>query len=255
MTKPTKRQLDFMLLAAELGRITSSDVHQRFGLKKTTAATLLGTAAKAGWLRCDDSQTQFKYFPLHDAAAVANIAKEAGMKLPDSAPPAPTTAQEPAPAQLPEAPAPAPVQSKIEMALSGLVEAIIDSVSDALTDRLEDIIANSMDKLADRMRTAPEVTPKAKTRKAVIVGLLPAQRNMIEGEFKCCYRFSFLDSSAPAQLVRSRIKGADDIFIMAEFINHSMTETINAAGRKPEIVRGGMTSLRESLTQIYVQQG
>lgn len=254
MSTPTKRQFDLMALAAGLGRITSADVHNRFGLKKTTAATLLGDCAKAGLLRCDDSQQQYKFYPIHDAEAVAKMAADAGVTIaaskpvtPPAEPAAPVIAPDPVVAQAP--------YSKIERALDGLVEAIVERVSTTLADRMQDIIADSMDKLAERMQQINSTTPATALPKVVIAGLLPAQRNMIESEYKGCYRFSFLDANkANAQTIRARTQQADQILVMGDFVNHAMTETINSTGRKPEIVRGGMTALREILTQRYVKE-
>jgi len=181
---------------------------------------------------------------------------------------------------------PAPASSAIVASLSGAIDELSDRLADvvdgmaehfserlssALSDlvvqaisaklnaklhsktvaRLEDVIDNMLpnevasieDEAANRMKLA----------NVVIVGLLPDQENMIKDEFKDCFRLRFWKDGNPKSL-REISGNADHILTFVDKIGHKHEDAIVAAGRKPDRVTGGMSSLRKRLTEIYVNQ-
>ena len=86
-------------------------------------------------------------------------------------------------------------------------------------------------------------------RKLVVVGLLPAQSEMIGREFKGAFEFAFYGSDHIGRLT-NMLPLADAVVMMTDFISHSHCELV---GDLAKLIRvsGGMSSLRKSLRDYY----
>ena len=131
----------------------------------------------------------------------------------------------------------------------------------AVVDKLL-AVANAAVAQSAKLPALPEKTPVAAATAAVvkvtprvmIVGLIASQAQMIEGEYKQCLNLRFcLADDAKGRGFANNCANVDIVITMTKFINHSIEETIKSAGSDARLVRvtGGMTDLREKLTDIY----
>lgn len=202
-----------------------------------------------------------------------------------------TVTPTPAPTRLGTMPAqarakPAPASSAIVASLSGAIDELSDRLADvvdgmaenfserlssALSDlvvqaisaklnaklhnktvaRLEDVIDSMLPNEVASIEG--EAAERMKLANVVIVGLQPDQENMIKDEFKECFRLRFWKDGNPKSL-REISGNADHILTFVDKIGHKHEDAIIAAGRRPDRVTGGMSSLRKRLTEIYVNQ-
>ena len=86
-----------------------------------------------------------------------------------------------------------------------------------------------------------------------IVGLLGGQREMIKQEFGDLFNLRFYESDdAKTKMFRDSVRGCEVVLAMKNFINHSVDRIVLQEGVKLELINGGVTSLRNRLTAMYV---
>jgi len=92
----------------------------------------------------------------------------------------------------------------------------------------------------------PKIEKKLR-KKIIIVGLLQAQQGLIQTEFGNTFIMDMIESSGGvAKLKQVNDDSGKMVFVMADFISHSHTD--NIAKEVLTIVKGGMTSIREALS-------
>lgn len=96
----------------------------------------------------------------------------------------------------------------------------------------------------------PRGSTKVQLPKVLIIGLLPAQAAMITGEFKDCLDLRFWKNGVQQQLFATA-RYMNHVIGMTDFMQHSDEEQVK---KLPHYIRvgGGMTTLREKLTELYV---
>ena len=96
----------------------------------------------------------------------------------------------------------------------------------------------------------PPAPPKAKV---CIIGLLANQQQMIAAEFSECFDLRMFHSDeARGPSLTAAAQNSDCVLLMANFVSHSIEATVKSAGGvKHEVVRGGMTTLRDRLVTLF----
>lgn len=96
----------------------------------------------------------------------------------------------------------------------------------------------------------PPPPPKAKV---CIIGLLANQQQMIMKEFEDCFELRMFHSDdARGPSLTAAAQNSDCVLLMANFVSHSIEDAVKSAGGvKHEIVRGGMTTLRDRLVTLF----
>lgn len=93
--------------------------------------------------------------------------------------------------------------------------------------------------------------PTQRLRVVLVVGLLPSQAGMISAEFSQCFNLKFWKDESHTKL-KAMAAGADVIVVMTGKVSHRATDAISAVAHY-EPIRGGLTTLREYLTSLYVE--
>ena len=89
-----------------------------------------------------------------------------------------------------------------------------------------------------------------------VVGLLPGQASMIKDEFGTEFSLHFVTSAKnEASRLHGLCKTSDAVLTMTGFISHSLEKIIKSSGVRLVRVNGGMSSLRDELTTLYIQAG
>lgn len=185
-------------------------------------------------------------------------------------PPAPMLA----PMQATPAPAsstPAPIAStdplpSLQRAIDSLVDVLVGeavarlrvSLSKTLYAAVDDEIANALG-YAKQQSTqtaqttittseAPNTSGKKRLPRVTVVGLLPGQARMIEGEFSRSLDLHFVssDESNSARIL-SLASTSTRMLAMTNFISHQHEDAIKRGGGNLERISGGMSTLRAAL--------
>lgn len=105
------------------------------------------------------------------------------------------------------------------------------------------------------VKQAPASTPAEPLKKVAIVALLPDQKAMIEREFGKVLDlriFSSDEARGNGSSLTSRLTNCDAVFVMNHFTDRTIHDQIKKAGIKPIAVSGGMTKLRDALTNLFL---
>jgi len=95
--------------------------------------------------------------------------------------------------------------------------------------------------------------PVARKRRVVIVGLTDAQFAQIAKEFGGVFDLRHVVADqACGRGFASLIEGAGNVLTMTRFISHKAEDTAKSRGVNLTRVNGGMSSLRDALTTLYV---
>ena len=163
-----------------------------------------------------------------------------------------------------KAPNPSRTQSNpATLDLNALVENLATSLADTLAQQ---VAAKLKDKLMAQLATqlpalaapppqihAPIINePKVSKKRVLIAGLLPQQAGMIQSEFGEVFDLSFWkDESLHA--LKSRAESAEVTITFTSKIGHAAENAIKTTSTEYHRCVGGMTSLRDMLTRMYVE--
>lgn len=87
-------------------------------------------------------------------------------------------------------------------------------------------------------------------RKVIICSLLPVQQELMRKEFGDCFDLRMFYRDQEKALTKA-VNHGDLVILMGDFISHRVSQRIEGAGGKIELVMGGLTKLREKLTELY----
>lgn len=100
----------------------------------------------------------------------------------------------------------------------------------------------------------PKPAKPAHRPAVTVVGLLPGQASMIKDEFGSEFNLHFVTSAKnEATRLHGLCKTSDAVLTMTGFISHSLEKIIKSSGVRLVRVSGGMSSLRDELTMLYIQ--
>lgn len=97
--------------------------------------------------------------------------------------------------------------------------------------------------------------PAPRKMRVAIVGLLGDQKGMIEKEYDKCFNLRvYLSEDGRGKAFEDQIARCDAVVVMARFIGDSLEKVAKANGVRYVKVSGGMTSLRDKLTDLFVNE-
>lgn len=163
---------------------------------------------------------------------------------------------QPAPAAV-EAPpltvSPMSLDATVKAFVEPLVSRIVDDVNTQVKAQLEARLAEALPAVMPAVSPKP-VEPRVETkakRRILIVGLLPQQAGLIQQEFHRELDLDFYQTTEHRNRLASKARHVDLVISMTKFIDHSVTETIRAAKANLRYCNGGLTALRDILTEEY----
>lgn len=147
--------------------------------------------------------------------------------------------------------------------LNALVENLATSLADTLAQQ---VAAKLKDKLMAQLATqlpalaapppqihAPIINePKVSKKRVLIAGLLPQQAGMIQSEFGEVFDLTFWKDES-LQALKHRAEAAQVTITFTSKIGHAAESAIKATSTEYHRCVGGMTSLRDMLTRMYVE--
>ena len=143
----------------------------------------------------------------------------------------------------------------VEDLATSLADTLAQQVAAKLKDRLMAQLATTLPALAapPPQIHAPIINePRAVKKRVLIAGLLPQQAGMIQSEFGEVFDLAFWkDESLHA--LKSRAESADVTITFTSKIGHAAENAIKTTSTEYHRCVGGMTSLRDMLTRMYVE--
>ena len=143
----------------------------------------------------------------------------------------------------------------VENLATSLADTLAQQVAAKLKDRLMAQLATTLPALAapPPQIHAPIINePRAHKPKVLIAGLLPQQAGMIQSEFGEVFDLTFWkDESLHA--LKSRAESAAVTITFTSKIGHAAENAIKTTSTEYHRCVGGMTSLRDMLTRMYVE--
>lgn len=143
----------------------------------------------------------------------------------------------------------------VEDLATSLADTLAQQVAAKLKDRLMAQLATTLPALAapPPQIHAPIINePKVSKKRVLIAGLLPQQAGMIQSEFGEVFDLAFWkDESLHA--LKSRAESAEVTITFTSKIGHAAENAIKATHTEYHRCVGGMTSLRDMLTRMYVE--
>lgn len=129
-----------------------------------------------------------------------------------------------------------------------LADHVIAAMQQRLRDRAQDVMAEAAETLT-KTHSAPLKPYKPKAR-VIVVGAKGDQARMLENEFKEELDLRIFDQNITDIRLRQASEHARKVVLWTNFVSHHHQN--NVPREKLEWVSGGMTKMREKLTEIYV---
>lgn len=155
-----------------------------------------------------------------------------------------------------------------ERVLGGLVENVVEQVTATIADKVADQVAVAVDRAVSTAianveariaaafsAKAPVVqkAPDTKRPRIMVIGGTDAQNAEVEKEFgdSLDIRFVTSEQTKNPSSWRDRVNGVARVVVMTKWISHSAMDVIDKKKYVP--VNGGMTDLKNRLTELYVE--
>ena len=150
--------------------------------------------------------------------------------------------------------------TKLGDVLSEVVTSITNALAEEILRQIEPVLAARLQTLAISVSTPMMHTPentkcdaqRVKKSKLCIVGLWASQKREIEREYKDCFDLRFVGPDEAPGKLRDAAKHVDEVVVMADKISHKHTDAISTVRDSMVLIHGGLTSLRDKLTEIYI---
>lgn len=154
--------------------------------------------------------------------------------------------------------------------LGGLVENVVERVTATIADKVADQVAVAVDRAistavanveariaaafsATASSGAAQKAPDPKRPRIMVIGGTDAQNAEVEKEFgdSLDIRFVTSEQTKNPSSWKDRTNGVTRIVVMTKWISHSAMDVIDKKKYVP--VNGGMTDLKNRLTELYVE--
>ena len=143
----------------------------------------------------------------------------------------------------------------VEDLATSLADTLAQQVAAKLKDRLMAQLATQLPALAapPPQIHAPIINePKVSKKRVLIAGLLPQQAGIIQSEFGEVFDLSFWKDES-LRALKSRAESAEVTITFTSKIAHAAEDAIKTTSTEYHRCVGGMTSLRDMLTRMYVE--
>ena len=145
------------------------------------------------------------------------------------------------------------IQNLSDAIAKQIAASVVVSLQASLTRELASVIPQHVPpvkQLTLNLANLPE--PAVIKPRVGIVGLLPAQIDVIEKEFGDVFEIRYWKDEGVVAL--KALGRASEVVLVTKWCNHSATETLKSVGAKWRFVDGGLTELKTMLTALYVEK-
>lgn len=124
------------------------------------------------------------------------------------------------------------------------------------TQSLETVISNaSKPSVEDLRKRAVATLPAPRLKRVLVCGLMPQQAGLIQSEFNDCLDVRFWNDANGDGLdsLKGLCKSSDAVFLHTNHSSHKVDTTLRQLASRFVRVTGGMTQMREALTEFYAE--
>ena len=238
---------------ATTGQVAEMLQHQRASINP-----MMSQLAKKGRLTrtlLGHTPSNIAFYGYWPATAQLSNVQESVSNVQESAPKARKSRAKPTPSRTRTNATTLDLNALVEDLATSLADTLAQQVAAKLKDRLMAQLATTLPALAapPQQIHAPIINePRAVKKKVLIAGLLPQQAGMIQSEFGEVFDLAFWkDESLHA--LKSRAESAEVTITFTSKIGHAAESAIKTTSTEYHRCVGGMTSLRDMLTRMYVE--
>lgn len=146
--------------------------------------------------------------------------------------------------------------------LSELSELFADKIASLILGRVVSRVKDVLEEVAiggggveDLIEALTPYDPsRAAKPRILVVGLLPAQKHLIQQEFSSDLDLRFAESNVIHKLLRQKMQGCEHTFLMTNFVSHSLDAVVSNSGASYQRVTGGMSVLRDAITDYFLNR-
>ncbi len=144
------------------------------------------------------------------------------------------------------------IQNLSDAIAKQIAASVVVSLQASLTRELASVVPQQAPKqLTLNLGNLPPEPPVIKPRIGIL-GLLPAQVEVIEREFGDVFNLLYWKEEGSSAL--KAIGRTSEIVFVTRWCAHSATETLKSVGAKWRFVEGGLSELKNLLTALYVEK-
>lgn len=144
------------------------------------------------------------------------------------------------------------IQNLSDAIAKQIAASVVVSLQASLTRELASVVPQQAPKqLTLNLGNLPPEPPVIKPRIGIL-GLLPAQVEVIEREFGDVFNLLYWKEEGSSAL--KAIGRTSEIVFVTRWCAHSTTETLKSVGAKWRFVEGGLSELKNLLTALYVEK-
>ena len=144
------------------------------------------------------------------------------------------------------------IQNLSDAIAKQIAASVVVSLQASLTRELASVVPQQAPKqLTLNLGNLPPEPPVTKPRIGIL-GLLPAQVEVIEREFGDVFNLHYWKEEGSAIL--KAIGRTSEIVFVTRWCSHGATETLKGVGAKWRFVEGGLSELKSLLTALYVEK-
>lgn len=144
------------------------------------------------------------------------------------------------------------IQNLSDAIAKQIAASVVVSLQASLTRELASVVPQQAPKqLTLNLGNLPPEPPVIKPRIGIL-GLLPAQVDVIEREFGDVFNINYWKEEGSSTL--KAIGRTSEIVFVTRWCSHGATETLKSVGAKWRFVEGGLSELKNLLTALYVEK-
>lgn len=225
--------------------MTTNEIAAVFSRPPKMMSSALCNERRVGRLTSEEVETnrhkQLRWYFQTDKATYPVQAKTA-MPEPKVVTPIPATA--PIPDETPES-------VSTGLSLDNIVALIASNLATEIANRVVTLLNGHLQTKLNKA-LLPKMEVKMRKPKLCIAGLLPQQAGMISSEFASVFDLYFWKNEEPRKL-KEYASSCEAVFTVTDFIGHDTENLIKSVNGNLIRVSGGMTRLRETLTNYWVE--
>lgn len=146
------------------------------------------------------------------------------------------------------------IQNLSDAIAKQIAASVVVSLQASLTRELASVVPQQVSapkQITLNLGNLPPLPPVTKPRIGIL-GLLPAQVDVIEQEFGDVFNIHYWKEEGSAIL--KAIGRTSEIVFVTKWCAHSATETLKGVGAKWRFVEGGLSELKSLITALYVEK-
>lgn len=139
------------------------------------------------------------------------------------------------------------IVSEVERQLVPLLSELLKPVPQQAVAEVKEVVLPPREAVA----IAAPVEP-VELRSLLVIGLLGHLNHQLEEEFSSCFDITCMSNEENIHTMMAKAKHMDHVIVAVNFIGHKHIRALNSVGIKPVLVNGGISTIRDTITKLFV---